>query len=54
MLFHWQENKKVHLGGNEDKEGLHVISWETLQKPKHVGEIGIRPSKQTNAAFWEE
>ena len=50
----YKKTRKFIWGGNEHKEGLHLISWETLQKPKHVGEIGIRPSKQANADFWEE
>ncbi|XP_021717958.1 uncharacterized protein LOC110685744 [Chenopodium quinoa] len=38
-------------GGNEDKNKVHILAWDTLQKPKDQGGIGISSAKQANAAF---
>lgn len=39
------------MGGNEDKRTMHLISWETLQKPRDQGGVGFRSARQANAAF---
>ncbi|KAL9228579.1 hypothetical protein vseg_004142 [Gypsophila vaccaria] len=37
--------------GNEEKKSVHLLSWETIQKPRSLGGLGIRSSSQANAAF---
>lgn len=38
-------------GGNEDTRKVHLLSWETLQRPKDHGGIGIKTARQANSAF---
>ena len=38
-------------GGDEDTRKVHLISWETLQRPKNHGDIGIKSTRQANSAF---
>lgn len=38
-------------GGDEDTKRVHLLSWDTLQKPKEQGGIGLRSAKQANVAF---
>lgn len=47
-------DKKVRRfiwGGNEDTRKIHLISWETLQRPKQQGGLGLRSARQANSAF---
>lgn len=46
-----KKTKRFIWGGNEDKRGTHLLSWETLQRPKEQGGIAITSTKQANAAF---
>lgn len=38
-------------GGSENKRGTHLLSWETLQKPRNQGDISIRLARQVNSSF---
>lgn len=38
-------------GGTEEKRAIHLISWETLQKPQGQGGLAIPSSRQANVAF---
>lgn len=40
-----------HLGGNEDTRKVHLLSWETLQRRKHQGRLGVCFARQENLAF---
>ena len=38
-------------GGNADTRKVHLLSWETIQRPKDQGGIGIKSARQANSAF---
>lgn len=38
-------------GGSEDTQKIHLIPWETLQRPKSQGGVGVRSARQANSAF---
>ncbi|XP_074301095.1 uncharacterized protein LOC141632448 [Silene latifolia] len=47
-------DRKAHRflwGGDENKKSVHLINWETVQKPKSCGGLGIISARQANAAF---
>lgn len=46
-----KKTRRFIWGGSDDKRGVHLISWETLQKPTLQGGIRVRSAKQANAAF---
>lgn len=46
-----KKTRRFIWGGTEEKNQFHLLSWETLQKPRDQGGIGIRSSRQANAAF---
>lgn len=46
-----KKTRKFIWGENDDQLKVHLISWETLQKPKNQGGLGLRSMRQSNAAF---
>lgn len=47
-------DKKVRRfvwGGDDEHRKLHLLSWETLQRPRKEGGVGIQSARQTNSAF---
>ncbi|XP_021726206.1 uncharacterized protein LOC110693390 [Chenopodium quinoa] len=46
-----QKSRRFIWGGNEEKNRIHLLSWETLQIPKEKGGLGIRSARQSNSAF---
>lgn len=38
-------------GGTEEQRKMHLVSWETINKDKENGGLGIRSMRQANAAF---
>ena len=38
-------------GADEHRNRIHLISWDTLQKPKNEGGMGFRSARQANSAF---
>lgn len=46
-----RKTRKFIWGGDEDRRKTHLLSWETLQKPRQHGGIGIRSAQQANDAF---
>ncbi|XP_021761146.1 uncharacterized protein LOC110725977 [Chenopodium quinoa] len=38
-------------GGDEEKRRIHLISWESLQKSRENGGLGLRSTRQANMAF---
>ncbi|XP_074266442.1 uncharacterized protein LOC141589715 [Silene latifolia] len=46
-----KKTRRFLWGGTEEQRKIHLISWDTVQKPKSMGGLGIRSSRQSNAAF---
>ena len=46
-----KRTRRFVWGGSEDKKSIHLLSWETLLLPRDKGGLGIRSSRQANAAF---
>ncbi|KAK9671970.1 hypothetical protein RND81_12G067000 [Saponaria officinalis] len=46
-----RKTRRFLWGGTGEKKKVHLISWETVQKSKINGGLGIRSSRQSNAAF---
>ena len=47
-------DKKVRRfiwGDDENKNHIHLISWDTLQRPRNEGGVGLRSTRQANSAF---
>ena len=47
-------DKKVRRfvwGGNAESNRVHLLSWDTLQRPRKEGGIELRSARQSNAAF---
>lgn len=46
-----KKNKAFHLGESDDRRAVHLLSWETLQKPTEHGGIAMTSARQASAAF---
>ncbi|XP_074313591.1 uncharacterized protein LOC141648774 [Silene latifolia] len=46
-----KKSRRFLWGGDELKKPVHLISWETIQRPKSSGGLGITLARQSNAAF---
>lgn len=46
-----RKTRRFLWGGDEDKKKIHLIAWDTLQKPKEYGGLGIHSASQANKAF---
>ncbi|KAL2902408.1 hypothetical protein RDABS01_027490 [Bienertia sinuspersici] len=46
-----KKTRRFIWGGDEDHRKIHLISWETMQKPKDQGGLGMKSMRQANAAF---
>ncbi|XP_074313583.1 uncharacterized protein LOC141648767 [Silene latifolia] len=46
-----RKTRRFLWGGDENKRKVHLISWETIQRPKSAGGLGFNSSRQANAAF---
>lgn len=38
-------------GSSDGRKGLHLLSWETMCKPKRSGGDNLKPSKEMNWAI---
>lgn len=43
--------RKFIWGDDDDHRAVHLISWNTLCKPKDMGCLGLRSTRETNTAF---
>ncbi|KAK9689452.1 hypothetical protein RND81_09G059900 [Saponaria officinalis] len=46
-----RKSKRFLWGGDEDKKSVHLLSWETIHRPKSAGGLGITSARQANAVF---
>ncbi|KAL2898047.1 hypothetical protein RDABS01_039829, partial [Bienertia sinuspersici] len=46
-----RRTRRFIWGGDEEKRKVHLLSWDTVQKPRALGGIGIKSARQVNAAF---
>ncbi|KAL2899374.1 hypothetical protein RDABS01_024456 [Bienertia sinuspersici] len=46
-----KRTKRFVWGGDEDTRKIHLISWNSLQKPRDQGGLGLRSARQANSAF---
>lgn len=46
-----RKTRRFVWGGNEEKRATHLLAWETLQKPRNHGGVGLRSARQANSAF---
>lgn len=47
-------DKKMHRfiwGGDEHTRKIHLLSWDTLQKPRNEGGVGLKSARLANATF---
>ena len=47
-------DKKTHMfiwGGNKEKRKVHLVSWDTLVKPRDKGGLGFRLMQQANCVL---
>ncbi|XP_056697578.1 uncharacterized protein [Spinacia oleracea] len=44
-------SRRFLWGGSEEKKKIHLVSWDTITKPKQLGGLGIRSMRQANSAF---
>ena len=43
--------RKFILHGIEEKRKIHLVDWETLQKPRDHGGLGIQSMRQVNVGI---
>nr|GMC97865.1 putative RNA-directed DNA polymerase [Ipomoea batatas] len=43
--------RKFMWGGNDNKRSLNLVGWDTVTKPKELGGLGIRKTRDMNIAF---
>lgn len=46
-----RRTRKFIWGGTKSQRKVHLLSWETLQKPRDQGGLGIRSAWQANSTF---
>ena len=46
-----RRNKEFLWGELEGERKVHLVSWENVNKPKQEGGLGIKSTRQVNAAF---
>lgn len=46
-----KKTRQFIWGGDDERRKIHLLSWETLQKPRDQGGIGMRSARQANSAF---
>ncbi|PWA44555.1 hypothetical protein CTI12_AA523610 [Artemisia annua] len=46
-----KKTRKFIWGGTDEEKKIHLLSWNTLQKDRKKGGLGIRSMRQANAAF---